>query len=191
MGAFGSRQIQGGYRRGHRECAARVRGAAARRQLRQAASETGARPWCAVNSGSATANPHRAAMAHNVIKARPFDYPDSGRLDPASTALLVIDMQIDFLSPGGYLAKKGYDLSPLRAILPAVNRVIDAARAAGCLIVFTRQGHRADMADMAGFDRRSSKRALPKTAGVLLRGSPGFEIVPEIKVRAGDVIVDK
>ncbi len=69
--------------------------------------------------------------------------------------------------------------------------MIDAARAAGCLIVFTRQGHRADMADMAGYDRRSSKRALPKTAGVLLRGSPGFEIVPEIKVRAGDVIVDK
>jgi len=130
-------------------------------------------------------------MARNVIKARPFDYPDSGRLDPASTALLVIDMQIDFLSPGGYLSKKGYDLSPLRAILPAVNRVIDAARAAGCLIVFTRQGHRADMADMAGYDRRSSKRMLRKTSGVLLRGSPGFEIVPEIKVRAGDVIVDK
>ena len=130
-------------------------------------------------------------MARNVIKARPLDYPGNGHLDPASTALLVIDLQIDFLSPKGYLASKGYDTAPLRAILPAVNRVIDAARAAGCLIIFTRQGHRADMADMAGYDRRSSKRAAPKTAGVLLRGTPGFEIVPEIKVRAADVVVDK
>jgi biuret amidohydrolase len=130
-------------------------------------------------------------MARNVIKARSFDYPGNGHLDPASTALLVIDLQIDFLSPKGYLASKGYDTAPLRAILPVANRVIDAARTAGCLVVFTRQGHRADMADMAGYDRRSSKRALPKPAGVLLRGSPGFEIVPEIKVRAGDVIIDK
>jgi nicotinamidase-related amidase len=132
-----------------------------------------------------------AAMARNVIEARPSPYPDSGRLDPASTALLVIDLQNDFLAPDGYLAKKGYDLSPLRAILPAVNRVIDAARAAGCLIVFTRQGHRADMADMAGYDRRERKRTPRKNAGILLRGTPGFEIVPEIKVRAGDVVIDK
>jgi nicotinamidase-related amidase len=132
-----------------------------------------------------------AAMARNVIEARPSPYPDSGRLDPTSTALLVIDLQNDFLAPDGYLAKKGYDLSPLRAILPAVNRVIDAARAAGCLIVFTRQGHRADMADMAGYDRRERKRTPRKNAGILLRGTPGFEIVPEIKVRAGDVVIDK
>lgn len=130
-------------------------------------------------------------MARNVIKARPFDYPDSGRLDPVSTALLVIDMQIDFLSPGGYLATKGYDLAPLRAILPAVNRVIDAARAAGCLVIFTRQGHRADLADMTGYARRDRRRALPKDAGILMRGTPGFEIVPEIKVQASDILVDK
>ena len=130
-------------------------------------------------------------MARNVIKARPFDYPDGGRLDPASTALLVIDLQNDFLSPGGYLANKGYDLAPLRAILPAVNRVVDAARAAGCLVIFTRQGHRADLADMAGYARRDRKQAISNDAGILLRGTPGFEIVPEIKVRASDILVDK
>ncbi len=130
-------------------------------------------------------------MARNVIKASPFDYPDEGSLDPATTALLVIDLQIDFLSPGGYLAGKGYDLTPLRAILPTVNRVIDAARAAGCLVIFTRQGHRADLADMARPARRERKRALPKNTGILVRGSPGFEIVPEIKVRASDVVIDK
>src|SRR5688572_18101023 len=146
MGALGPHQVQGGHRRGHRECAARVHRHAARRQLRQDAGEARAGS-CGSMKGAAGA----AAMARNVIEARPSPYPDSGRLDPMSTALLVIDLQNDFLAPDGYLAKKGYDLSPLRAILPAVNRVIDAARAAGCLIVFTRQGHRADMADMAGY----------------------------------------
>lgn len=125
-----------------------------------------------------------------VIKARPFDFPDSGSLDPASTALLVIDLQVDFLSPGGYLAKKGYDTAPLRAILPAVNSIIDAAHAAGCLIVHTRQGHRADLADIPLGEHRNRKRPRPKP-GTLVRGSPGFEIFSGVKVRPSDVIIDK
>ena len=132
-----------------------------------------------------------ASTAHNVIKADPYDYPDGGQLDPETTALLVIDMQNDFLSPGGYLASKGYDLTPLRAILPAVNRVIEAARAAGCLIVHTRQGHRADLADMPLGEFRNRKRPRIKEPGLLVRGSAGFEIVPELKVKSSDVIIDK
>ena len=132
-----------------------------------------------------------AGMAPPAIKARPFDFPDGGGLNPDSTALLVIDMQHAFLSTEGYLAKKGYDPAPLRAILPAVNRVIGAARAAGCLIVHTRQGHRADLADMMRLDRRAKKRTVPKDMGGLVRGSPDFEIVSEIDVRATDVIIDK
>jgi biuret amidohydrolase len=130
-------------------------------------------------------------MARIVIKARPFDFPHGGRLDPASTALLVIDLQVDFLSPDGYLARKSYDTAPLRAIVPAVNRVIGAARAAGCLIVYTRQGHRADLADVPGFNRCGSGKSKSEAGGVLVRGSPGFEIVPEIAVGGGDVIIDK
>jgi len=130
-------------------------------------------------------------MAGNFIKARPFDYPYDGRLDPAATALLVIDLQIDFLSPDGYLARKGYDPAPLRAILPAVNRVIDAARAAGCLIVHTRQGYRADMADMTPYTRWRRKRAGLDGTQVQLRSSPGYQIVPEIAVGVGDVVIDK
>lgn len=64
-----------------------------------------------------------------MIKATPFDFPYDGRLVPQDTALLVIDLQADFLSPTGYFARKGYDPSPLRAILPTVNRLIAAARA--------------------------------------------------------------
>lgn len=130
-------------------------------------------------------------MARGFIKARPFEFPADGALDPASTALLVIDMQVDFLSPGGYLARKGYDTAPLRAIVPTVNRLAHAARSAGCLVVYTRQGHREDLADMVRSGRRDRKRALPKGAEVLVRGSPGFQIVSEIKVLQDDIIIDK
>ncbi len=126
-----------------------------------------------------------------VIKARPYDWPDEGRLDPASTALIVIDLQRAFLSPDGYLAKQGYDPAPLRAILPAVNRVIAAARSAGCLIVHTRQGYRADLADLMRLDRRARRRVDTGDMGGLVRGSADFEIVPEVDVSPTDIVIDK
>ena len=126
-----------------------------------------------------------------AIKARPFDFPHDGKLDPARTALLVIDMQQDFLSNDGYFARKGYDPSPLRAILPAVNSVIAAAREAGCTIIHTRQGYRADLADMTDYERWKRKRSGLDGTNVLVRGSPGFEIVPEIAVATTDIIIDK
>ncbi|MGE3877388.1 MAG: cysteine hydrolase family protein, partial [Parvibaculaceae bacterium] len=125
------------------------------------------------------------------IAARPFDYPYDGNLDPAATALLVIDLQIDFLSPDGYFARKGYDPSPLRAIIPNVNAVIAAARSAGCTIIHTRQGYRADRADMTPYESWRRRRSGLDGSEVLLRSSPGYEIVPEIDVRRGDVIIDK
>jgi nicotinamidase-related amidase len=128
------------------------------------------------------------------IKARPFDWPDEGAIDPAAGALLVIDMQKAFLSPDGYLARKGYDPAPLRAILPAVTSVIAAARAAGLLIVHTRQGYRADLADMMRLDRRAHRLVASHdehALGGLVRGTPGFEIVPEIEVLPTDIVIDK
>ena len=130
-------------------------------------------------------------MVSLCIQARPFDFPCDGRLDPAATALLVIDLQIDFLSPDGYFARKGYDPSPLRAILPNVNRLIAAARSAGLLIVHTRQGYRADLADMTPYERWRRQRAGLDGSNILLRSSPGFGVVPEIAVTDSDVIVDK
>lgn len=125
------------------------------------------------------------------INARPFNYPYDGNLDPAVTALLVIDLQIDFLSPDGYFARKGYDPSPLRAIIPNVNAVIAAAREAGCTIVHTRQGYRADRADMTPYEQWRRRRAGIDDTQVLLRSSPGYEIVPEIDIQSADIIVDK
>lgn len=125
------------------------------------------------------------------IKARPYDYPYDGKLEAARTALLVIDMQVDFLAPDGYFARKGYDPAPLRAILPQVSRVIAAARTAGVLVVYTRQGYRADLADMSPYERWRRKRAGLDGSEALLRGTPGFELVPELETAPGDVILDK
>lgn len=126
-----------------------------------------------------------------MIKATPFDFPYDGRLVAENTALIVIDLQEDFLSTSGYFARQGYDPSPLRAILPTVNRLIAAARAAGLKIIHTRQGYRADMADMTPYEKWRRKRAGLEGTNILLRSSPGFQIVPEIDLAAEDIIVDK
>jgi nicotinamidase-related amidase len=126
-----------------------------------------------------------------MIKARPFDFPYDGKLVPESTALIVIDLQQDFLSTTGYFARKGYDPSPLRAILPVVSRLIAAARATGITVVHTRQGYRADMADMTPYEKWRRKRAGLDGTEILLRSGPGFQIVPEIDVAPGDIVVDK
>jgi nicotinamidase-related amidase len=126
-----------------------------------------------------------------MIKATPFDFPYDGRLVPENTALIVIDLQEDFLSTTGYFAKQGYDPAPLRAILPTVNRLIAAARSAGLKISHTRQGYRADMADMTPYEKWRRKRAGLEGTDILLRSSPGFQIVPEIDLAAEDIIVDK
>jgi biuret amidohydrolase len=130
-------------------------------------------------------------LVNTFIPARPFDFPYDRRLDPAAAALMVIDLQLDFLSPDGYFAYKGYDPAPLRAILPNVNRLIGAARSAGILILHTRQGYRSDLADMTPYEQWRRKRAGLDGTRILVRSSPGYGIVPEIVVADTDVIVDK
>jgi nicotinamidase-related amidase len=130
-------------------------------------------------------------MARKVIRGRPSDFPAEGDLDPSSTAVLVIDLQVDFLSEDGYLARKGYDTAPLRAILPSVNAVIESARKAGCLVVHTRQGHRADLADVMRVTLKRQLRSTLAKTPMLIRSSPGFQIVPEIPIHEDDIIIDK
>lgn len=126
-----------------------------------------------------------------MISAKPFDFPYDGKLVPAATALIVIDLQEDFLSTTGYFARSGYDPSPLRAILPTVNHLIGACRAAGIRIIHTRQGYRGDLADMTPYEKWRRTRAGLDGTDVLLRSSPGFQIVPEIDIAPNDIIVDK
>lgn len=130
-----------------------------------------------------------------MISARPFDYPYDGKLDPTKVALLVIDLQTDYLSNDGYFARKGYDPAPLRAIIPAVQRLVPAARKAGCKIIWTRQGYRADAADASPYDRWRAARAgielVEGNSGALLRGTTGYDVIPELAPHAGDITVDK
>src|SRR5256714_3163869 len=77
------------------------------------------------------------------VKARPYDY----NFDPARTALVVIDMQRDFLEPGGFGAALGNDVSRLQAAVAPCRQVLGAARRLGMLIIHTREGHRTDLSD--------------------------------------------
>lgn len=130
-----------------------------------------------------------------MITAAPFNFPYEGKLDPARTALLVIDMQEDFLGAQGYFARKGYDPALLRSIIPNVQALTEAARAAGCRIIWTRQGYRADFADATDYERWRARRAglvyQPGATTSCVRGQQGFEIVSDLAVHADDIVVDK
>lgn len=130
-----------------------------------------------------------------MIIAHPFNFPYEGTLNTQSTALIVIDMQVDFISQEGYLSRKGYDNTALRAIVPVVRELTDRARQSGCLVIWTRQGFRRDLADVSPYDRwRSERSGIPLQPGgddTFLVGSRGHAIVPELEPRPGDVVIDK
>lgn len=131
-------------------------------------------------------------MMHTVA-ARPFAY----RFDPAVTALVVIDMQRDFCDPDGYMGRRGDDASAAQALVPRIAALCEAARGAGMRIVHTREGHAPDLGDLPASKRAKTRRAGAEigSAGalgrLLVRGEPGWEIVPALRPAAGDAVIDK
>jgi nicotinamidase-related amidase len=113
------------------------------------------------------------------------------------TALLVIDMQRDFLDPRGYAARAGLDIKPLQAAIAPVHRLLDAARAAGMMIVHTREGHVPDMSDCPPYKLARSRNAgaeigSPGPLGrLLIRGEPGHDFIAELQPAAGEIVIDK
>jgi biuret amidohydrolase len=118
-------------------------------------------------------------------------------LNSASTVLLVIDMQRDFLDPRGYAAQAGLDISRLRETMAPVQALLSAARASSMRVIFTREGHRADLSDCppAKLARSRAAGAEIGSAGplgrLLVRGEYGHDMVDEMHVAANETVIDK
>lgn len=131
------------------------------------------------------------------VSAQPYDFPIGESLQPARTALIVIDMQRDFCEPDGYVQARGDDISATRAIIPHICRVRDAAVEAGMMVIYTREGHRANLVDLPETKRRRTARAGAEIGScgplgrLLVRGEPGWDFVSELRPRPQDTIIDK
>jgi len=127
-----------------------------------------------------------------TLKAHPFDY--TFEIDKA--ALVIIDMQRDFVEPGGFGETLGNNVALLQAIVPTVKRVLEAWRAAGGLVVHTREAHRADLSDCPPAKRLRGSPTLRigdegPMGRILIAGEPGNQIVPELAPVAGEIVIDK
>lgn len=112
------------------------------------------------------------------------------------TALLIIDMQRDFLEPGGFGEALGNDVSLLQRAVKPCKAVLDTARAAGMLVIHTREGHRPDLSDappnkLAKGNPRQCIGAPGPMGRILVRGEPGHDIIPELYPIEGEPVVDK
>ena len=127
-----------------------------------------------------------------TVHARPYDFP----FEPAHTAVLMIDMQRDFLEPGGFGAMLGNDVSLLRPIVPACARLLALARAKGLAVIHTQEAHDAQLADCPPSKRARGALSCgigdPGPLGrVLVAGEPGAGFVPELQPQPGDIVLRK
>jgi nicotinamidase-related amidase/quercetin dioxygenase-like cupin family protein len=130
--------------------------------------------------------------ALTIASALPFAY----RFSPATTALIVIDMQRDFIEAGGFGESLGNDVTPLQAIVPTVARLLSGCRLAGIPIIHTRESHKADLSDcpVSKRTRGSPVRQIGDQGPMgrlLIRGEPGTDIVAEVAPLTGEFVIDK
>ncbi|MGH8633166.1 MAG: cysteine hydrolase family protein [Burkholderiales bacterium] len=131
-------------------------------------------------------------MATKAIEAEPYEL----EFDPKTTALLIIDMQRDFVMPGGFGEALGNDVTPLQATIAPTKRVLEAARKKGMLVIHTREGHRPDLTDCppTKLVRGRGKTRIGDVGPmgrILVRGEIGHDIVPELYPAPGEPVIDK
>lgn len=131
-------------------------------------------------------------MGKGTIQAEPYDLP----FDLESTALVMIDMQRDFVEPGGFGEMLGNDVSLLRSSIEPCKEVLKTARKVGLFVIHTREGHRPDLADLptAKKERGHLKTGIGDVGPmgrILVRGEVGHDIIPELYPIAGEPVVDK
>ena len=126
-----------------------------------------------------------------IIQAQPFDF----EFDPSTTALLMIDMQRDFVEPKGFGEMLGNDVSLVRRCIAPCVRVLAAARQAGLFVIHTREGHRSDLSDCLPAKLTRGGKTFIGEAGpmgrILVRGEYGHDIIPELYPIDGEPIIDK
>ena len=127
-----------------------------------------------------------------TVNAQPFEFP----MPLQHTALVLIDMQRDFVEAGGFGAALGNDVRPLQAIVPTLQTVLNRWRALGGCVVHTREGHLPDLSDCPPAKRTRGSPALrigdPGPMGrLLVRGEAGHAIVPALAPQPGEVVIDK
>jgi biuret amidohydrolase len=127
-----------------------------------------------------------------TVPAEPFPYS----FDPADVALMCIDFQRDFVEPGGFGESLGNDVSRLRSAIEPTRAVLTAFRDRGWTVIHTREGHRPDLTDLFSAKRDRGNPSLRigeegPMGRLLVRGSPGHDIVPELAPQPGEVVVDK
>lgn len=127
-----------------------------------------------------------------VFAAEPYPL----EFEPESTALIMIDMQRDFMEPGGFGEMLGNDVSPMRAAIEPARRVLEAARRAGIFVIHTREGHRPDLSDLpevklARGNLKIKIGDMGPMGRVLVRGERGHDIIPEVYPIEGEPVIDK
>jgi biuret amidohydrolase len=127
-----------------------------------------------------------------VVQAEPYPFA----LEPERAALLIIDMQRDFLEPGGFGAMLGNDVEELRRTIEPNRRLLAAWRAAGFAVIHTREGHRPDLSDLPPAKKIRGRTATtigdPGPMGrILVRGEAGHDIIPELAPLPDEPVIDK
>jgi len=136
-------------------------------------------------------------MSTQVASSNPYAWPHDSSLSPSTTALLIIDMQRDFLSEGGYLASQGYSPARFQAVIPRLVSLLSTFRRAGFPIYHTREGHESHMATISPRERHRSgvNGARIGSQGplgkLLIRGERGHDIISELCPLPREPIIDK